>query len=238
MRKRLFSAIFIFILFFTIGFMNRQVYANQVQNGIDIKVDEQSKDIEDNLKESKLPSSGDKLEGLFQEYGTNRDNSTGNFDSDDIKNRIKGGLVKLTIKLRKYAIAIYILIEIVLVILISTMGAKSLQKRKVYMVMAISFTILFIFLLNIPILAIYFQNRALDEVLGGGGIYSAIYGLINFLHTNSPVISMLFVIYGITNIILSKNDLPRKLAGAYLVKFAIISLVVLQVLPLIIKFVV
>lgn len=244
MKKRIVfiivSLIFIIslILIIKIGFTPRQVYANEVKNGIDVKVNEQSKDIQDKLKESKLPSSGDKLDSLMQKYETNKDSSTGNFDSKGLKSKIQGGLVQITLGLRKYAIAIYILVEILLVILISTIGAKNLQKRKVYIVMAISFTLLLVFLLNIPILAIYFQNRALEEVLGSGGIYTTIYGLIRFLQTNSPVISILFVIYGVINIILSKNDLPRRLVGTYMIKFAILSLVVLQALPLIIKFIV
>jgi hypothetical protein len=238
MRKKLFLIIISLILVFNIVFLPRQVYANEVKSGIDKKVNEQSKDIQEKLKDSKLPSSGEKLDGLFQQYETNKDTSTGNFDSEGLKNKIHGGLIQLTIRLRKYAIPIYILLEIILVILISTIGAKNLQKRKTYIVMAISFSLLFVFLLNIPILAIYFQNRALEEVLGGGGIYTAIYGLIRFLQINSPVISILFVIYGVMNIILSKNDLPRRLVGKYMIRFAIVSLVVLQVLPLIIKFIV
>lgn len=238
MEKRIFFIIISLMLIFNTGFLLRQVYASEVKVGIDKKVNEQSKDIQDNLKDSTLPSSGDKLDDLIQKYETNKDTSSGNFDSEELKNKIKGGLVQLTISLRKYAIPIYILLEILLVILISTIGAKNIQKRKAYTIMSISFTLLFIFLLNIPILAIYFQNRALEEVLGSGGIYAAIYGLIKFLQINSPVISMLFVIYGVINIILSKNDLPRKLVGTYMINFAIVSLVVLQALPLIIKFIV
>jgi hypothetical protein len=225
------------LLIFSVGFLpNKIVYASG-KTGIDTKLDQQGKDIKDKLEgQGSLPSSGDKLGDLLNQYQNNADKQTsGDFDAKAWKGKIQGGLVTAAITFRKYAIPMYTLLELVLFVLLSTAGAKSLEKRKKYIVLSISFTLLFLFILNIPIIAIYFQNRALEEVVGGGGFYTALYGAINFLQTNSIVMAVLLVIYGVTNMVLSKTDLPRRLQGKYMIKLAGILLLVMQVLPLIIK---
>lgn len=225
------------LLVFSIGFLPSRVAYASGNTGIDSKLDKQGKDIQDKVKDGgNLPSSRDKLDDVLKQYQDNAETETsGDFNAKEWKGKIQGGLVTAAITFRKYAIPMYILLELVFFLLLSTAGSKSLEKRKKYIVMSISFTLLFLFILNIPIIAIYFQNRALEEVVGGGGFYYALYGAIDFLQTNSIVMAVLLVIYGVTNMVLSKKDLPRRLQGRYMIKLAGILLLVMQVLPLIIK---
>lgn len=237
MRKKLsFIIIFVVLFFLTgIGLISR-TYASEAKKSIDNKIEQQNKDIKNNIKET--PSSGDKFENLINQYNTNNKNSSGEFNKKEWKGKIENGLTKITILSRQYAIPIYTIFILIITVLISTVGAKSLEKRKSYIVWIISVTIVFLFFLNLPIFVIYFQNRALQEIAGNGGIYKALYYFINFLQDNSPVISSLLIVYGIINITLSKTDLPKKLQGKYMIKLAFIVLVTLQVFPRVIKLIV
>ena len=236
MKKKLGLMILFLLLIFSAGFISRTVYASDIQKGIDKKIEQQNKDIKNNIKET--PDNGDKFDDLVNQYNNDNKNSSGEFNKKELKTKIENGLTQTTILSRKYAIPIYTVFMLIMTVLISTVGAKSLEKRKSYIVWSISVTIVFLFFLNLPILVIYFQNRAVEEIAGSEGIYQALYGFINFLQVNSPVIAALLIVYGIINITLSKTDLPRRLQGRYMIKLAFIVLATLQIFPLIIKIIV
>ncbi|KZL92791.1 hypothetical protein [Clostridium magnum] len=235
MKKKLGFIYLALLLIFSVGFI-RIVYASSTQSNIDKKIEQQNKDIKNNIKDA--PDNGEKLDGLINQYNNDNKNSSGDFNKKELKAKIENGLTQTTITLRKYAIPIYTIFMLIMTVLISTVGAKSLEKRKSYIVWSLSVTIVFLFFLNLPILVIYFQNRAVEEILGSGGVYQALYGLIRFLQENSPVIAALLIVYGITNITLSKTDLPRRLQGRYMIKLAFIVLIVLQIFPVIINVIV
>lgn len=235
MKKKLGFICLALLLIFSAGFI-KTVKASSTQSNIDKKIEQQNKDIKNNVKEA--PDNGEKLDGLINQYNNDNKNSSGDFNKKELKAKIENGLTMTTITSRKYAIPIYTIFMLIMTVLISTVGAKSLEKRKSYIVWSISVTIVFLFFLNLPILVIYFQNRAVEEILGSGGVYQSLYGFIRFLQQNSPVIAALLVVYGITNIILSKTDLPRRLQGRYMIKLAFVVFIVLQIFPLIINIIV
>lgn len=235
MKKKLGFIYLALLLIFSVGFI-RIVYASSTQSNIDKKIEQQNKDIKNNIKDA--PDNGEKLDGLINQYNNDNKNSSGDFNKKELKAKIENGLTQTTITSRKYAIPIYTIFMLIMTVLISTVGAKSLEKRKSYIVWSLSVTIVFLFFLNLPILVIYFQNRAVEEILGSGGVYQALYGFIRFLQENSPVIAALLIVYGITNITLSKTDLPRRLQGRYMIKLAFIVLIVLQIFPVIINVIV
>lgn len=235
MSKKLGLICLALLLIFSAGFI-RTVYASSTQFNIDKKIEQQNKDIKNNIKDA--PDNGEKLDGLINQYNNENKNSSGDFNKKELKAKIENGLTQTTITSRKYAIPIYTIFMLIMTVLISTVGAKSLEKRKSYIVWSLSVTIVFLFFLNLPILVIYFQNRAVEEILGSGGVYQALYGFIRFLQENSPVIAALLIVYGITNITLSKTDLPRRLQGRYMIKLAFIVLIVLQIFPVIINVIV
>lgn len=235
MKKKLGFICLALLLVFSAGFI-KTVNASSTQANIDKKIEQQNKDIKNNIKDA--PDNGEKLDGLINQYNNDNKNSSGDFNKKELKAKIENGLTMTTITSRKYAIPIYTIFMLIMTVLISTVGAKSLEKRKAYIVWSISVTIVFLFFLNLPILVIYFQNRALEEIMASGGIYKSLYGFIRFLQQNSPVIAALLIVYGITNIILSKTDLPRRLQGRYMIKLAFVVFIVLQIFPLIINVIV
>lgn len=229
---------FLFLLICLLFISRQSVYASTPSIEIDKKVKLQNKILEENMNNSTLPGNGEKFNNVLEQYDENSNRTTGEWKGKEIKSTFQRGLVQAAISFRKYVIPMYVLFQLIITVLLSTVGSKSLQKRRLYIIYSVSFTVLFMFILNIPVIAIYFQNRSVEEVIGEGGFYNALYGAINFLRINSPVISILLIIYGTTNIVLSKRDLPRRLQGRYLIKFSFILLIVMQTLPFIIKLII
>lgn len=232
MGKKLGMIALTFFFLFSVFSFNRVVYASD----IDKKLEQQNKDIENNM--NNMPTQGEEFEGVLEQFNSNRENSSGEFNKAELMNKMESSIIKGVIGLRTYSIYMYVLLQFIVVILISTIGSKSLEKRKLYIVFSITITVLFLVFLNLPIIMIYFQNRALEEVIGEGGILKSLIGVISFLKDNSPVISMLLVVYGLINVTLSKNNLPKRMQGKHMIKLAAVVFLVMKILPLIINLIV
>jgi len=204
---------------------------------IDSKLDEQNETIVDAVKEVGVPSNDEN----FDEALNSMRNSTkqrGDADIDSIKVKIVDGLFTVAITLRKYTVPFYMFILISNILMVATLGSKSLSKRKAYIVGSAILTIMFVLLMNVPIFIIYFQNNTFSEVVTIDTIYKSLYRLVFFLRKHSLTLCLILFTYGMINTQLGKNDIPRKLTGKYFKKVALWSFLILQILPFAINFII
>jgi hypothetical protein len=204
---------------------------------IDTKLDEQNESIVDAVKEVGVPSNEEKFDDALNSF-KNSTNQSGNADIDSIKEKIVSGFFNLAITLRKYTVPFYMFILITNVVMLSTLGSKSLSKRKAYIVGSAILTIMFVILMNVPIFIIYFQNNTFSEVVTIDTIYRSLYRLVFFLRKHSLTLCLILFTYGMINTQLGKNDIPRKITGGYFKKIALWSFLILQILPFAINFII
>lgn len=228
MKKKILIGILLITLINGAVFIN-ECFADDVTKKINQKIDKQNKDIIDNIGEFSNMSDGfdsmlDKLESRSKEKYSS-------FDTETLKNKLRTGLFNLSLESRKFAVVIYMLLIIGNIFLLSTIGSKSLQKRKFYIIGSAILTIVLIIFLNIPLLVLYFKANPMSEILTMEAIYNTITSFLGFLRENSIVYGMVLVVYGILNKILGKNDIPRDLAGGYIIKVAIVMIVTLRIIP-------
>jgi len=204
---------------------------------IDSKLDEQNETIVDAVKEVGVPSNDEN----FDEALNSMRNSTkqrGDADIDSIKVKIVDGLFTVAITLRKYTVPFYMFILISNILMVATLGSKSLSKRKAYIVGSVILTIMFVILMNVPIFIIYFQNNSFSEVVTIDTVYKSLYRLVFFLRQHSLTLCLILFTYGLINTQLGKNDIPKKIAGGYFKKIALWSFLILQILPFAISFII
>ncbi|WP_455796029.1 hypothetical protein [Clostridium butyricum] len=140
------------------------------------------------------------------------------------------------IKTRSIIIITYGLFVALITIYLSTIGSRSLNKRRHGILLLIGNTILFLVYINIPLLIIYLSVA--KENIVNISLYSRIIQVTNFLRSNSLIISILLCYLGFTKLIVSKNDLPTRKQGKYLIKTEDIILIILNIVPLAINFII
>lgn len=234
-KKSIFALLFFAMLLVRVNYLNNtynslKIYSSNNQN-IKEKLDKQGNDIYDKLQEQ--PKSGDKLKDNIDFFNSNNRNSKGEFKGINIYQPF----LKIAIEGRKYVAPLYIIYIMVYTLLLSWIGAKSIEKRRAYVLTLIIITIIFIVFLNLPIIFIYFKYNPITSVLSSGKVLQSLYSLINFFKSNSIAIFSILFIYGIITRILSKNDLPRYLASRYILQTSVVLLIVMQILPLLINFI-
>lgn len=231
----------LYIAIFTLSIDSLPVYANQADgktvDNIDEKLEEQNKDIIDAVKEVGVPSNEEKIEEVLNliEKSTQKTGTTSNLK--EIKTKIIKGFFNIALTLRRYAVPFYMFILVTNIIALSILGAKSLKKRKGYIVGSAITTVVFVILMNIPIFIIYFQSNPFSEVVTLNTTHNSLYRLVYFLRNNSIALCAILYIYGVINIQLGKKDIPKKVAGSYLKKTALGIFAILQLLPFAINFI-
>jgi hypothetical protein len=223
----------IMILILLLSGCNKEKTADE----IDTKLDEQNESIVDAVKEVGVPSNGEKFDEALSSFN-NSTKQSGDTNIDSIKEKIVNGFFNIAIALRKYTVPFYMFILISNVVLLSTLGSKSLNKRKAYIVGSVMLTIMFVILMNVPIFIIYFQNNTFSEVVTIDTVYRSLYRLVFFLRKHSLTLCLILFTYGLINTQLGKNDIPRKITGGYFKKIALWSFLILQILPFAINFII
>lgn len=151
---------------------------------------------------------------------------------DSISNFIKNFIVKS----RSTVIIFYGLVVTILTIYIATIGSRNLNKRRHGLFLLIGNTLLFLVFINIPLVIIYFSVA--KENIAEISIYRRILDMMDFLKSNSLIISALLAYLGMSKLIVSRKDLPNKQQGEYFLKSAVIVLLVLNLVPIAIKFII
>lgn len=240
-KKILVSAIAMLVFLFSFSLKALPTYADGnnkgIKESIDEKLEQQNKDIIDKVKEIGIPSNEESIDKILNLMEKSTQSTSKISSVKEIKKKLVKGLFNIALTLRKYIIPFYMFILVSNILLLSTFGAKSLQKRKAYIVGSVLITFVFIILLNIPIFIIYFQSNPFSQTVTINSTYSGIYRLVYFLRNNSFALCVILFIYGVINTQLGKNDIPRKIAGSYFKKTACWIFVILQMLPFAINFI-
>jgi hypothetical protein len=201
---------------------------------LDDKMNKQEQDILDRLKNNPLPSNGQRFDETLKSLQENRaKEQKGTSNINNIKNNITNMFVRLAINARKYSVVIYIALILIDIFVISVFGAKNIKSRKFRFESIIFITLFYIVFLNIPVIAIYFMynsNFSAKSVVG------AIWSLILFAQDNSLVISALILVYGIIQMILSKDSVPKQITGKYYMKMSLVLALCLNIIPPIVQF--
>ena len=140
------------------------------------------------------------------------------------------------IKSRTTVIIAYAVFVAIISFYMATIGSRSLNKRRLGLLLLKGNTILFLVFINIPLIIIYFSNFKLN--VDSSSVYSRIMGVMNFFSENSFVISTLFIYLGISKLVVSKNDLPTRQQGIYLLKASVLLFMVFNLVPVAIRFIV
>lgn len=158
------------------------------------------------------------------------------FDLDKKINTMTDFVNNLVVKSRTVIIVVYALIVSCLCIYISTLGSRNVNKRRNGYYLLIGNTGLFLVFINIPLIIIYFsiaqQNYHSISIING------ILSITTFLRQNSMVICAIMAYLGISKYIVSKEDLPVRKQSIYLLKASVIVLIILNVIPFAINFII
>lgn len=149
---------------------------------------------------------------------------------------IQKGIFELVIKTRTGAIITYALTWILGIIYVAVMGSRDVNKRRKVFLLIRNSTVIFFVYINIPLFIIWLNTdkSQLTQVT----TFNLLYDLIDFLKRYSIIISCLLAYAGATRLIISKKNLPVRKQGQYLIKFAIIALIFLNLVPVAIYFII
>ncbi|WP_017826342.1 hypothetical protein [Clostridium botulinum] len=159
------------------------------------------------------------------------------FDIEKKTNSIINFINTFVVKSRSVVIITYGVLIIIISIYMATIGSRSINKRRNGMLIMLGNTILFLVFINMPLFIIYF-TIAKNNIGEGISIYSRILNILEFFRDNSFIISMLLAYLGVSKLIISKNNLPIRHQGKYLLKASVILLIVLNLVPIAIKFII
>lgn len=197
------------------------------------KLNEQTEDLKNEL-EGKIDLSDDTILGDLSDGIANTPvNGTSNIK--EVARDIQTFINKAIVESRTISIIIYGLIVVVLLIYMGTIGSRSLTNRRHAFLLLIGFSILFLVYINIPLAILYFT--ADKSGMAKVSLYTRVLDLIDFFKSNSLIIALLLGYVGITKIIISKQDLPTRMQGKYLIKFGIILLIMLNIIPIAVNFI-
>ncbi len=218
--------IFLVILNCTLVFADD---GNGYDEKIDDKLEQQHEDLKDSMGEFGDYSDG--FDSMVDKLRTNRNKDYDSFSMDDFKKRSSNFLFTTSLESRRLSVPIYVITIILNIILMSIFGGKNLKKRKYYIIGCIVYTVLFLLFLNIPLIIIYFQQTPIGEILNKDTVSKNLYMFIEFMRANCVFYGLLLISYGIVNKILGRNDVARGTNGGYVIKVAIITVLVLLILP-------
>lgn len=209
-------------------------YANNEEKEITDKIDKQHELLLDEMKKAPNQTDKNNLDSLLEQFDESK-NAKGEFNKDEFVNEVKDKTFLSFLFSRKIIVPLYIILIIYNFTLISTLGSKNLQKRKAHIISSILGTVLFVFLLNLPIISLYFRHTPVTEIFSLDLAYSSAFKFIFFMKEQSIAIFAIIISYSIINIILGKNDIPKRMFGSYLLKVGTIFFIILQVIPTAIK---
>jgi hypothetical protein len=231
-QKYFFSIILVILLCSSFSF----AYATQMTDKkINDKIENQEKEIKNGLGDQFNIDNGSKYDNMLDSMEERQKTTEGIFEIEKFRENSSNFFMSLTLNTRKFAIPIFIIMLMYNIIMIGIVGSKSMNKRKFYILNNVTLLFLLLLYLNLPIVLIYFKNTPLADVLNKSSMLNYLYSVIKFMNVNSITIGSLVISYGVINKILGKNDVARKMQGNYLIKVALVLILVLKVTPILIS---
>ena len=216
----------------SLSLFKTDVFANNRDN-LREKLNKQEEILEEEMSETELNADEGFIEGLYEEsldeLKETIKNSTGTPNFKGKAKELQNGVFNLVINTRTYSIYAYIIIWVVGILYAATLGSRDVNKRrKVYLLIRNS-TVIFLTYVNIPLFLIWASSR--EKKWYDIDALNVLYALLEFLQRNSLVIACLLAFAGITRLIISRNDLPVRRQGIYLIKFSVYLLILLNIAP-------
>lgn len=233
---KLLTIIFVFNAIF-ISFLPNTVYAKSDREALKDELEQQEDDLQDELKpynplDDKVTNKV--FKNSVNNVVKNSKNTKGEFSTKNITNMIQKGLFTIVIKTRTFAIIAYALIWVIGILYAVVMGSRDVNKRRKAFLVIRNTTILFFTYINIPIFIIWLNTdkTKLTQVT----FFNIAYSILHFLQNNALIIAVLLVFAGISRLIISKNNLPERKQGIFLIKSAVISFLFLSIAPIAMRF--
>jgi len=214
-------------------------FADDVKDSLKDKADSQNESILKMIKDRGIHTKDGDYSKVLNSFSSQRRNDDGFKVTDlkQVKTRLREMIFTFAITSRKYTIPIYMITLIVTVVLIAGLGAKSLKKRKMWIIFAVTISFLFLIFINIPLFIIYTQSKA-GQPLNLDYYYNVLYDIVFFLKANSFTISIILAAYGFINKLLGKNDIPRRAVASFLLKASVINFITIQGVTIVMKFII
>ncbi|MBN1050394.1 hypothetical protein [Clostridium botulinum] len=231
-KKKLIVSLLIVISMINLNFV--VFAADKKKTDLEIKLEQQEQQMKSDIGNGIVPKDDDFLDNALDAV---QNAEYKGFDVEKKKNSIINFINTFVVKSRSVVIISYGVLIIIMSIYMSTIGSKSINKRRNGMLIILGNTILFLVFINMPLFIIYF-TIAKNNIGGGISIYSRILNILEFFRDNSFIISMLLAYLGVSKLIISKNNLPIRHQGKYLLKASVILLIVLNLVPIAIKFII
>jgi len=237
MHKKTFIILVVLLMF---AFLNNPIYASDtIVEDINEKVDNQTQEMVDKAKTIEVPTNTEDIDRVIDTFNKSQYNrSQGSGVIQRFRLKVLEGFFHLGLVSRQYAVPFYMFIITYNVVMMSIFGAKSLVNRKKYIVGSLLISLLFVILINVPLIMLYFRAKPLDEALSLDNMLAVTYSITFFLRKHSIAICMMLLLYGVINRILGKNDVPRSTSGKFYSKTAVVIFIVLQTLPHAINFII
>lgn len=239
-KEKLFKIlVFLFAFMLSINVLIKNAEAESNRENLKKRLEEQEEILENEMKPiDPLESEGiqDFIQKSLDKAEENMKNSTGTPDFMEKSKSLQKFVFKLIINTRTIAIYTYIGVWVIGLLYAATYGSRDVNKRrKVYLWIRNS-TILFFVYINIPLFIIWLSSdkSKLTKIV----LFNSVYSLLEFLRSNSLIISSLMSYDGLSKKIIGKNDLPMQRQGRYLLKFAVIVFIFLNIAPFIMSFLV
>lgn len=207
---------------------------DEVKSNLENKLEQQEEQMKDDMGNGIVPKDDKFMDDALNSIQNAKYDG---FDLEKKKNSIINFINTFVVKSRTIVIIGYAVLVAILSIYMATIGSRSLSKRRNGMLLIVGNTILFLIFINIPLFIIYF-TVAKENMGEGISLYTRIVSILDFFRANSFIISILLAYLGVTKIIVSKNDLPTRQQGRYLIKSAIVLLFVLNLIPIAIRFII
>lgn len=158
------------------------------------------------------------------------------FDLSKKINNMTEFVNNLVVESRTLIIVVYGLIVSCLCIYIATLGSRNVNKRRNGYFLLLGNTGLFLVFINIPLIIIYCSVA--QQHYHSISIIKGILSITKYLRQNSLIICAIMAYLGISKYIVSKDDLPVRKQAIYLLKSSVVVLIILNVIPFAISFIV
>lgn len=235
--KGIFKIVAITILIFTLQGYNTNALSNR--DNLKEELNKQEETLEEEMKPID-PLEGDKVQSLYEkaldDLQDNIKNTTGVPDFKSKSAALQRLVFKLVINSRTIAIYSYIGVWVIGILYASTFGSRDVNKRRKTYLIIRNVTVLFLVYINIPLFIIWLN--ADKSNISSMSAFNVVYDCLEFLQKNSLIIAALMLYAGLSRVIISRNDLPLRKQGKYLIKFSGITLILLNIAPVAMYFLV
>jgi len=186
--------------------------------------------------DDRIKGQNERIEQIFQETYKAPDHDGTHFTDIGTGEKTKltqenvfAFFIRLSLNTRRFSIIIFALLMIFYATMLSTVGARSVKKRRKYTFLTVNMTMLFLLLINLPIIILTYN--ATKESITVDTVINSLYGFLGILQSNSFVIAAVMFITAIDKKVLNVSDIPDRAQGNFLMVGSVAMVLILNLLP-------